>query len=139
MADREGPIHKAILRYLGTIRGAFVFHPANEIASKALRGFGQRGQQAAMRAQVKAKALGMVPGIPDLVMVLDGQAYAFEVKAEGNYQQPNQKAVMEAWRAAGGFYAVVRSIDDVRESLSEWAVPAAPLDMVSIPLRGSIS
>lgn len=120
MADREGPIHRSILQYLrAAYPDAFVFHPANEIASKSLRKFGPRGQQAAAAAQSKAKALGMVSGVPDLVMIHRGAVIGFEVKAKGNYQKPSQKAVEAAWGAAGGRYYVVRSIDDVIEAMNE--------------------
>ena len=116
MADREGPIQKAIVEYLRRqFPRAYVSSIPNELASKTgSRKDGANRQFSIMKIQVRAKELGMLPGAPDLVMLHQGRAYAFEVKAEGNTQQKNQKAVQEVWEFNGGTYAVVRSIDDVK-------------------------
>jgi len=115
--DREGPIHRSILAYLRKVMpDALIFHPANEIASKIP---GATPKQR-MLSQSRAKALGMLPGIPDLIVLHQGRFIAFEVKAEGNYQQPNQKAVEALVDANGGYYFVVRSIDDVKDVLDGW-------------------
>jgi len=125
--DREGPIHRSVLAYLRVaLPGALIFHPANEIASK-IPGATQKQR---MLAQSRAKAMGMLPGVPDLVVMFHGQFIAFEVKAPGNYQQANQKAVQALINANGGYYYVVRSIDDVKEALE--AMPGL------VELRGVI-
>lgn len=49
----------------------------------------------------------------------------FEVKAEGNYATPDQKAVHETLRANGFRVAVVRSVQDVEECLEHWLGDAA--------------
>jgi hypothetical protein len=54
------------------------------------------------------------------MMLREGRFYAFEVKAEGGRVSDAQKAVGEAIIASGGHWAVVRSIDDVREKMEEW-------------------
>lgn len=43
------------------------------------------------------KASGLVPGIPDLVMVLHGKVYAFELKIPGGVLSKDQKVVHPAW------------------------------------------
>ena len=69
------------------------------------------------------KRTGMLPGMADLVC-FDRRARRvcmFEVKAEGGRLQPSQKVFAEQIAPTWGWpYAVVRSVDDVRESLSEW-------------------
>ena len=128
--DREGPIHRAILQYLRMqYPGALIFHPANEIASKMPGATDMRR----MLAQKRAKAMGMLPGVGDLIMLHRGSFYMFEVKAPGNYQQKNQHEVQAVVEANGGRYFVVRSIDDVREAM--WGAS----DVVSVPMRGEIS
>ena len=62
--------------------------------------------------QAKAKKMGLLPGMADLCMLLGGLFFAFEVKAKGNYQQPNQKDAQAVIEANGGYYFVVRSVDE---------------------------
>lgn len=127
--DREGPIHRSIYHYLLAAHPrALVFHPANEL------NMGGNRQSKAI-AQVKAKSLGMLPGVPDLIMLLDGTFYGFEVKAPGNYPTEAQRAVGDAIKANGGCWAVVRSIDDAQEAIDEFQA----LDGWSqVELRGTV-
>lgn len=107
--DREGPIHRACLDYLKTqYPRALIHHSPNENSMK--------GKDVA-RLIAKNKDMGMVPGFPDIVMLHKGRFYAFEVKAEGNTQEDNQKATQRVIEANGGLYAVVRSVDDVVETM----------------------
>lgn len=114
--DREGPIHRAILSFLRVaMPDAVIHHSPNEL--------NLRGDKVAKAiAQNKAKGLGMRPGWPDLEVFHNGTPYFFEVKAEGNTQTPAQKDIQAELQAQGIRYAVVRSIADVRECLSEWGV-----------------
>lgn len=133
MADRESPIQIAIVDYLRRVMpDALVHHCKNEI--------NKRGKAIAIEL-AKAKRKGAVTGFPDLLVLpysTLGPMF-FEVKAEGNYATPAQKDVHEHLRKLGYRVAVVRSIDDVRECLTEWSVPTGHIDMVSIPFRGQIS
>lgn len=108
----EGPIHGAILTYLRRqYPQAVIHHSPNETD---VRG------PAIARAIAKQKMMGMLVGFPDLIMLHEGRLYTFEVKAEGGRTSEAQKAVGEAIVASGGFWAVVRSIDDVREKMGQW-------------------
>ncbi|QDP65832.1 MAG: hypothetical protein Unbinned7865contig1001_31 [Prokaryotic dsDNA virus sp.] len=135
--DREGPIQKACYKFLCTqYPRALIFSVPNELASKVGGGdytpAGKIKRQRMIRnVQARAKELGMLPGMSDLCMLLDGIFYAFEVKAEGNKQQDNQNDVQAVTEANSGVYAVVRSIDDIKEVMK--AHPAV------IEHRGTIS
>jgi hypothetical protein len=108
----EGPIHSAILTYLrGQYPQAVIHHSPNETDV--------RGPTIA-RAIAKQKMMGMLVGFPDLLMLHQGRLYTFEVKAEGGRTSEAQKVVGEAIAASGGFWAVVRSIDDVKEKMEQW-------------------
>lgn len=119
--DREGPIQAAIVEYLRIqYPNALLFSVPNELASKVvgwMKGKDMRGRHAG--AQKKAKAQGMLAGMADICFVADGVFFAFEVKAKGNYQQPNQKAAQLRVENNGGHYFVVRSIDDVKAAIDE--------------------
>ena len=108
----EGPIHAAVLAHLrNQYPKAVIHHSPNETDVK--------GPMIA-RAIAKQKMMGMLVGFPDLLMLLDGRFYGFEVKAEGGRTSDAQLAVGEAIVAAGGFWAVVRSIDDVKDKMDKW-------------------
>lgn len=114
--DREGPIHRSIVQWLRTaMPDALVVHIRNEINKGGWRIAKELGA---------AKAKGALKGAPDL-MVLPwaniGPLF-FEVKAEGNYADKDQKALHEKMRGLGYRVAVVRSIDDVAQYLAEWGV-----------------
>lgn len=47
---------------------------------------------------------------------------AVEVKLEGTYQTPEQKAFQAAWEASGGLYVIVRSLDDAVEVFEAWSI-----------------
>jgi len=68
------------------------------------------------------KALGTRAGFPDLAFLWHGKFYAFEVKTQKGRQSPAQKDWQGAITNAGGFYAVVRSVDDAKLQLNAWGV-----------------
>lgn len=112
--DREGPIHRACIAFLeAVLPGSVVFHPANEVP---LRG------AAVKRAIAKAKWNGTKPGYPDIICHHGGRTVLFEVKAEGNYLTKEQRSMRDALEAQGIPYAVVRSVDDVKEALDDWGI-----------------
>lgn len=117
--DREGPIQRSIVAYLRRVMpDALVHHSAGE---SHLSG------KAAMLATVRKKADGMVPGFPDIIVFPSSVVGAFllEVKAEAGRVSDAQKDVHAQLRGLGYRVAVVRSIEDVRESLFEWGIQTA--------------
>jgi len=83
-------------------------------------------------ARKKAAGLGEYPGASDLLVVWGGMALFIELKVrkstlwnipETTYQKPAQKAFQAAVGAAGGRYAVVRSVDEALAFLRAHGVP----------------
>lgn len=108
----ERVIHEAVLGFLSTaFPDAVIHHSPNEVDI--------RGEEAA-RTIVKARRMGTVKGWPDIEMICRGAFWTFEVKAPGNQASDDQKACGARIIAAGGRWAVVRSIDDVAECVEEW-------------------
>ena len=129
MKDRETPIQRAIVAYLHSVMpDALVHHSPGESHLSGKK---------AMLATVRKKANCMVPGWPDLVVLpyANVGALFFDVKAEGNYATPTQKAIHAHLERLGYRVAVVRSIDDVRECLQNWGVGFVK----KIPIKGVIS
>ena len=111
----EAAIQKAIVTYLAALRiDAIAVPNGSHLAGDA--------RSRAMQMN-KLKATGMLPGFPDLVLFdrCARRVGLLEVKAEGGKLQPSQehfaKHIAPAW---GWPLAVVRSIEDVTETLAEW-------------------
>ena len=109
----ERTIQRAIRQYLAA-QGFISAHVPN---GASLAGNAKRR---AMQMN-NLKGDGLVVGFPDLiVMGTDARVGFMEVKAEGGKQNDNQKAVQSWMERDGHKYAVVRSVDDAKETLSEW-------------------
>ena len=132
----ERAIHKAIRQYLELVfRGmAVIHHSPNEAPLSS------RDPKGAAIAMCNAKAMGMQPGFPDLVVFPFSHVgpLFFEVKAPKGKVSEAQQIVMGRLDELGYRVAVVRSVDDVAARLAEWGVWAAPA-AVSVPLRGQIT
>jgi hypothetical protein len=99
----EDVVQKAIVNWLrNVLRGeAMVVHIANNPRSA--------------RDGARLKALGLVAGAPDLLVVLPhGRGCFIEVKSQKGRVQEAQKAFELTCRALDWPWLVARSIDDVR-------------------------
>jgi hypothetical protein len=113
--DREGPIHRAIIRYLRAQLpvGAIIHHSPNE---------GVRGGRAGAIDGKRRKEMGQLAGFPDIFIMLGDRCFFVEVKAEGNGLTKDQRAFRDHCKAQGVPFAVCRSIDDAAETLREWGL-----------------
>ncbi len=70
------------------------------------------GEKRGPKTAARLKRMGVIAGCPDLLIIKDGMALGFELKTERDelrgtrrgYLSPEQKAVQQAWEAAGGRY-----------------------------------
>lgn len=109
----EETLHRAVIQYLAWVKPkALYFHcPNGEARSKATAG--------------RLKAMGTLPGVPDLTFISEGGITSFiELKAPGKYLSPAQKAFRETVVSLGCQYALARSVDDVAEALQSWGLVA---------------
>lgn len=111
IAQPEGRLQAAIVQHLKLCGapGVLWFHPPNE----ARRSYGLAAQ---------LKALGMVAGVADLIILHQGRAYALEVKARGGKQSPAQITFEENCREAGVPYACADNIAAALTTLLDWGV-----------------
>ena len=106
----EQQIQKAVLEHLAWrgVPGLWWCHVPNG------------GYRTAIEAAI-FKGLGLIPGVPDLLLVYRGQLYALELKAEGGRLSPNtQIATHERMRAAGVVVGVAYGIDEALAWLELW-------------------
>jgi hypothetical protein len=79
-----------------------------------------------LRSKAEAARLkwtGVVPGIPDLVVIAPiGRAYFLEVKTSNGRLSDDQRAILGALANLGAPFMTVRSIDDVRRAFSGWGI-----------------
>jgi hypothetical protein len=105
----EQGVQRAIVDHLRwrAVPGAFAFHPANG------------GWRSAVEAKI-FKSLGVVAGVPDIIIIHGGQCFGLELKADRGRLTNVQRDAHERMREAGALVAVVHGIDEAVAQLSEW-------------------
>ncbi len=107
----EQAIQQAVVAHLRARAepGVFFWSTPNE---------GKRGFVAA----AALKASGLTAGIPDLLILKDGNLYAIEFKAPGGILRPSQRMVLDRMRACGAMAVVAFSIDEALVTLEFWGI-----------------
>jgi hypothetical protein len=105
----EQAIQRAVFAHLAArgAPGTFAFHVPNG------------GWRSAVEAAI-LKGLGVVAGVPDLVLIRDGAVFGLELKAHNGRLSPAQVATQEAMRAAGVTVAVATGLDAALAQLESW-------------------
>ena len=104
----EAQIQANIVKYLRSI-GYFCYSTPNEQTSKNPVHTGQ------------LVAMGLYPGMADLTVWLgNGKIAYLEVKTDKGQQSDRQRHFQEKCTVAGYFYAVVRSVEDVKNIVESW-------------------
>jgi hypothetical protein len=113
----ENEIQKAVFKHLRQrpAPGVFAFHPKNG-------GVHQRGRSRGINA-----GLGVVSGVPDVIVIRAGAVYGLELKSEDAAkakQKPSdeQLAVKEQLLAAGAFWACAVGLDEAIDTLEQWGL-----------------
>ena len=111
----EDSIHKAIVAYLRAVLpdDSIIMHARNE---------GNRGGRKGLIDGARGAEMAVKPGWPDLLIYVEGDGFAIEVKRPGQYLSPVQKAVAQELAKQGIPHAVCRSVEDVRDLLAHWGV-----------------
>lgn len=110
----ELQIHIAVVQHLKyrARKGVCFFHAAN-------------GERREARDAAKLKAMGVTPGIPDLMIVADGKTYGLELKTSRGRLSPAQKGMLDVLNAAGAYTAVAYGIDQALAILQAWGLLAS--------------
>jgi hypothetical protein len=77
------------------------------------------GYRTAVEAAI-FKSLGLIPGVPDLLLVHGGRLYALELKVEGGRLSPTQVETDERMQLAGAIVGVARGVDEALAYLELW-------------------
>lgn len=108
----EYELHVAVVRLLDAILvGAMYFHPPN-------------GGWRSKVESARLKNMGVVAGIPDLVILYDGKTLFIELKKQKTGRVSPAQLVCHAQLAACGHHVeVCRSLDEVIAALDRHGVP----------------
>jgi hypothetical protein len=107
----EAEIQKAVFVHLSRRKAAtaFAFHCPNG---------GLRHPREAM----KLKAGGVRAGVPDVIIIKDGQIYGLELKTHGGRVSPVQIETMQDMQRCGATVAVTYGLDQSLEKLEQWGI-----------------
>jgi hypothetical protein len=107
----EDAIQRTVLQHLKirAPREAFYFHPANG------------GWRSAAEAAI-LNGLGVVAGVPDLIIIYLGKVFALELKADGAKPTARQVEVQDRLRAAGAEVACCVGLDAALQQLEAWGL-----------------
>lgn len=111
-ARPEEQLQRAIVRFLGISLppDSFMFATTNQ------RGTRKRFEMGIL------KAMGARAGVPDLVILHRGRFFGLEVKADKGRLSDHQATAADLIVQAGGFFSVVRSVEEVERCLRAWGV-----------------
>lgn len=70
------------------------------------------------------KRMGVKAGVSDFIFLAGGKAYFMEVKAPGGRLSRAQRIFLEECENHSLPWALVMSIDDVRQALADWGIRA---------------
>ena len=107
----EAEIHKAVVQHLNVRAepGVFWFHPAN-------------GGKRSFSEGKLFKQMGVIPGVPDLILIKNGETFGLELKATGGWTRPSQRLVHAAMREAGAHTAIAKGLDQALVTLECWGI-----------------
>lgn len=106
----EAALHMEVVRFLryALPDGVVFFHVPN-------------GEKRDAAAAGKLKAMGVLPGVPDLVFIMPkGQAAFIELKRPGEVLSDAQIALRRRLVACNCGYSVARSLDEVEQTVARW-------------------
>jgi hypothetical protein len=109
MRRPEQQIHRAVIEHLGRrgVPNVFAFHPPNG------------GWRTAVEGAI-LKSLGVVPGMPDVIIINNGKVYGLELKTDAGRLSDHQHNTIEAMQRAGATVAVAHGIDQAIAQLEQW-------------------
>jgi len=112
----ETKLQISIVGYLrlGLRPGTIFWHTPNGV-----QGAGEK----AARQNARLNLLGQMAGFPDICIASRGVVYGVEVKTPKGRQSDAQKRVELAFSFQGWEYAIVRSLEDVKDCLRRWHIP----------------
>jgi hypothetical protein len=110
MKDDEFSLQKFVVQCLAQFkRPAVIFYHC------------PNGEQRSPRTGARLKAMGVLPGVADICLVLPGGASAFlELKRPGGRTSAEQRAFRDSCEASGAGYAIAQTPEEAIDVLMQW-------------------
>ena len=70
----------------------------------------------------KFKRMGVVPGIPDILILQGGHLYGIELKVGKAKQTGSQKQIESVFEKCGASYVVCRTREEIRNQIITWGI-----------------
>jgi hypothetical protein len=110
-ARAEDQIQGAVVHWIrATCPGVVVFHVPNG------------GKRTRAEAGI-FKQLGVLAGVPDLMILWPGRVAGLELKAPGKKPEPAQKQIGEQMLAMGHLWGWADGVDEALALLRGWGIP----------------
>ena len=120
MSATELQIHIAITDYLQRVA------PRNSPTAPFIWHHSPNGEKRDKRTGAKLKAMGLLPGWPDFVLLQEGYAFFGEVKPANGNLSKSQKAFAQALADqrlyVTSWFHIWRSVNDCEKSLLHWNI-----------------
>lgn len=105
---KEKPIEKAILQYLNALPQTFAFKVNTVGVFDPIK-----------KVYRKPKSKYLINGVADILCQTPMGLIFFEVKSPTGKQTDSQKTFEDNIKRSGGFYFVVRSVDDAEKAIKK--------------------
>jgi hypothetical protein len=117
---KESDLQQQICSYLST-NGVFYFAPLNETAMMLLKKF-RVPESTGYKIMSFLKKMGMVPGMPDIIILKNLTAYFLELKANNNVLSVQQQIIHRKIYNDGYQVATVYSFDEAIGYFKAWNI-----------------
>lgn len=111
LSPAEIALHKAIVGLLEVTKrpGVTYWHTPN-------------GEKRDAATGAKLKAMGVLPGVADLIIMSRSGFRAMEIKSRDGNTSPEQNKFLDSFAEAGGQTAIVRSVDEAERIFKLWNI-----------------
>ena len=104
------------------LQGAAVTYLRTSLPSRALVFAVPNGGSRDKREAARLKWQGVLAGVPDVLVILDGRTFGIEFKAPKGKLSDAQKAIADRFHENGCPWTVARSLDDVEAFFADHQV-----------------
>lgn len=80
------------------------------------------GEHRDPRTAAKLKRMGVLAGVPDLLLLTQGRLYALELKSGGGCSSAAQSAVLSLLRGSGAHCVVAWGVNEALAALEAWGL-----------------
>lgn len=128
----EKQIQNLIMNYLRTVKDIYFWRQnSGSFTQKAKTALSNIVKNLPIPPNIKVRILGEFyrrvgkydcasePGLPDIIVIYKGYFVGLEVKTKTGRQRQTQLRAENNIKRAGGFYFVVRSLEDVKRAFEE--------------------